>query len=211
MEHRDIIYGQDWDTVTMTRTPLGLTARERSERFRLEAMSELALRLTGGLMVAASTILWLVLPVRTVDGQTLSHGFLAACCTAIGLALYAYGTRGFRRQLSLDAKRGTLALTKININDRGRVVRSIGLDRIESLFLRRPATPASHASLYVRVAGQNTPLLALTGDRTELERIHRHLCDIVQDRGASIFKAGAIDEGAPRAARPAHIRAAAQR
>ncbi|MBZ0122359.1 MAG: hypothetical protein K8F31_00525 [Roseovarius sp.] len=183
MEQREHVYEGDWSTVSLTRTPMGLTARERSDRFRLEAMSELVLRLTGGLMVAASTMLWLVLPMESETDQAVSHGLLAALCTAVGLAVYAYGTRGFRRQLSLDAKRGTLALTKINMNDRGRVMRTIGLDEIESLFLRRASTPLAQASLCVRVAGHHTPLLALTGAQAELEHIHRHLCDIVQDSG----------------------------
>lgn len=170
-------------TVSLTRTPLGLTAQERFERFRLEAIAEMALRLIGGLMVAASTILWLILPAEAETGQFLSHGVLAALCTGIGLAIYAYGTRGFRRQLSLDAKRRTLALTKINVNDQGRVMRTIGIDEVESLFLRRPATAVAPASLYVRVAGSDTPIMALTGDRDELEHVHRHLCDIIQTGG----------------------------
>jgi len=183
MGHRENLYEKEWSTVSLTQTPLGLTARERFERFKLEALSELALRLTGGLTVAASTILWLVLPLDTRGDQSLSHGLLAALCTAVGLALYAYGTRGFRRQLSLDSKRRTLALTKININEQGRVVRTIGLDDITSLYVQRPGTPLVQASLYVRVAGNDTPILALTGARAELEHVHRHLCDIVQTSG----------------------------
>lgn len=181
MGQREHIYEGDWSTVTLMRTPMGLTARERSNRFRLEAMSELVLRLAGGLAVAASTMLWLVLPMESGNDQALPHGMLAAICTATGLAVYAYGTRGFRRQMALDAKRGTLALTKINMNNRGRVVRSIDLGEIESLFLRRPSTPMGLASLCVRVAGHNTPLVALTGAQDELEKTHRHLCDIVHD------------------------------
>jgi len=157
------IYEGDWSTVSLTATALGLTVRERFERFKVEAMSELVLRLAGGLMVAGSTLLWLVLPLEASADQIVSHSLLATLFTATGLVVYAYGTRGFRRQLSLDAKRGTLALTKINMNDQGRVVRSIRLNEIESLFLRRPAGRTGFASLYVRVAGQDSPLLALTG------------------------------------------------
>jgi len=174
------IYEGDWSTVSLTATALGLTVRERFERFKVEAMSELVLRLAGGLMVAGSTLLWLVLPLETSAGQIVSHSLLATLFTATGLVVYAYGTRGFRRQLSLDAKRGTLALTKINMNDQGRVVRSIRLNEIESLFLRRPAGRTGFASLYVRVAGQDSPLLALTGATEELEQIHEDLCEIIQ-------------------------------
>ena len=174
------IYEGDWSTVSLTATALGLTVRERFERFKVEAMSELVLRLAGGLMVAGSTLLWLVLPLGAGTDQIVSHSLLATLFTATGLVVYAYGTRGFRRQLSLDAKRGTLSLTKINMNDQGRVVRSIRLDEIESLYLRRPSGRAGFAALYVRVAGQDSPLLALTGATEELERIHEDLCEIIQ-------------------------------
>ena len=77
-------------------------------------------------------------------------------------------------------KQGTLALTKINVNDQGRVVRKIPLRDIESLFLRRPAGRGGYASLYVRLIGSDTPILALTGDTAELEVIHQHLCKTIQ-------------------------------
>ena len=195
------IYEGDWSTVSLTATALGLTVRERFERFKVEAMSELVLRLAGGLMVAGSTLLWLVLPLEASADQIVSHSLLATLFTATGLVVYAYGTRGFRRQLSLDAKRGTLALTKINMNDQGRVVRSIRLNEIESLFLRRPAGRTGFASLYVRVAGQDSPLLALTGATEELEQIHEDLCEIIQTsetdvRQGSGQTAGRFLEGA---------------
>lgn len=182
MKRLESIYEGEWNTVSLTATALGLTVRERFERFRIEAMSELVLRLVGGLMVAGSTMLWLVLPVGAGTEQIVSHSLLAALFTATGLIVYAYGTRGFRRQLSLDAKRGILSLTKINMNEQGRVARTIDIDDIASLFLRRPAGRVSHASLYVRVAGQENPILALTGATEELEQIHEDLCEIIQIR-----------------------------
>ncbi|WP_397544642.1 hypothetical protein [Roseovarius salis] len=174
----------NWHSVSLTSNALGLTARERFERFRMEAISELVLRLAGGLMVAASTMLWLILPLDQKSDQIMSHGLLAALFTASGLVVYAFGTRGFRRQISLDAKNKILTLTKINVNEQGRVMRNIEIDRVESLFLRRPAARMAHAALYVRVTDHDAPLLALTGDTAELECIHRELCDIIQRSGA---------------------------
>ncbi len=63
MKRLENIYEGEWKTVSLTETALGLTVRERFERFRFEAMSELVLRLAGGLMVAGATMLWLVLPI----------------------------------------------------------------------------------------------------------------------------------------------------
>lgn len=194
MKRLENIYEGEWKTVSLTATALGLTVRERFERFKIEAMSELVLRLVGGLMVAGSTMLWLVLPLGAETGQLVSHSLLAAIFTATGLIVYAYGTRGFRRQLSLDAKRGILSLTKINMNDQGRVARSIRINDIESLFLRRPGGRVAMASLYVRITGQDNPILALTGATEELEQIHQDLCEIIQLSGIDSKPANAAPQ-----------------
>ncbi len=182
MDHRGRNIDENWSSVSLVQTGMGLIARERFERFKLEAMSELVLRLVGGLMVAFSLILWVILPMEPVTGQMVSHGLLAAMFTAIGLIVYAYGTRGFRRQVQLDAKNGTLSLTKINVNNQSRVARTIDVNTVESLFLRRPSGRPGFASLFVRVAGNTTPQLALTGETSELEVVHKILCELVQSR-----------------------------
>ncbi|MEO0370982.1 MAG: hypothetical protein AAF231_05950 [Pseudomonadota bacterium] len=161
---------------------MGLIARERLERFKLEAFSELALRLLGGLLVATSTLLWVVLPMGLADGQAVPHAMLAAIFTAVGLAVYAYGSRGFRRQMSLDGKNRVLSLTKINVNDQTRVARKIDIDAIDSVFLRRSTRHSNFATLLVRVSGKPTPLVALTGHKAELEKVHRVLCDLSQSK-----------------------------
>ena len=182
-----------WTTIDFTSTPLGLLAQERFERFRLEALSELVLRLSGGLMVAVSTVLWLILPNAPGSEQMISHGILAGFFSATGLFVYTYGSRGFRRQLALDARCRVLTLTKVNMNDRGRILRRIRLNEIESLFLRRPAERSQHAALFVRTRRNAMPLLALTGTREELERIHSELCRTIRfyTRSARPVAAGA--------------------
>lgn len=174
------MYQGEWSSVTLTTTAFGLTAREQFARFKVEAATELALRLSGGLMVAGSMLLWSLMPMGAGTDAMISHSLLAAMFTATGLFVYAYGTRGFRHQLSLDARKGTLALTKINMNEKGRVVRTIDLEDIESLYLRRPKTRGGMATLYVRVAGIPSPLLALTGETSELEMIHSDLSEIIK-------------------------------
>ncbi|MEM6589608.1 MAG: hypothetical protein AAF641_14270 [Pseudomonadota bacterium] len=172
--------GPVWGSVSLRQTAMGLIASERLERFKLEAFSELALRLMGGLLVATSTLLWVVLPMSLGGDQAVPHAMLAAIFTAIGLAVYAYGSRGFRRQLSLDGKNRVLTLAKINVNDQMRVARKIDVDAIDSVFLRRSSKGSSFATLLVRVSDKSTPLVALTGEKLELEKVHRVLCDLVQ-------------------------------
>ncbi|MEL7282331.1 MAG: hypothetical protein AAFY35_09380 [Pseudomonadota bacterium] len=195
-------FGAGLRSVSLYQTSMGLTASERLERFKLEAASELVLRLVGGLLVAGSTLLWLVLPMGLAGDQLVAHAMLAAIFTAVGLGVYAYGTRGFRRQLSFDGKRRVLSLTKVNVNDQVRVARKIDVDEIESVFVRRSAKRNGFASLVVRVAGKQAPVLALTGEKVELEQIHRILCDLVQTRD------NGLDLNYRRAAREARSLAA---
>lgn len=178
----------EWSSVTMYQSNMGLTAAEKLERFKLEAASELVLRLVGGLLVALSTLLWVILPMGIAGDQLAPHAMLAAIFTAVGLGVYAYGSRGFRRQLSFDNNRRVLSLTKININQQNRLARTFDFDMIESFYLRRSTKRSGFASLLVRVSGAQAPILALTGEQSELELVHRALCDLVQstDKGVGL-------------------------
>lgn len=167
-------------SVEMTPTALGLVAGETRDRFRLEALTEIVLRCAGILMVAGSILMWFLLPLDAATGRIASFGATASIMAAAGLVVFAFGTRGFRRQLTLDLERGTLSLTKINIRDQVRVARDIDLGRIDSVFLRRPQQSDGVATLLVRVAGSRAPAIALTGTTEEVERVHRELCQVMQ-------------------------------
>ncbi|WP_135504590.1 hypothetical protein [Roseovarius aestuariivivens] len=169
-----------WRTVSLRPTATGLTARERFDRFKVEAVTEMSLRAAGVLMVAAAILLWFLVPAHESAGTLVSHGALGSIMAAGGLAVFAYGTRGFRRQMSLDLQEGTLSLTKININDQARVARQINLGEIESVFLNRPAMPGGLATLLVRVTGSSSPAIALTGITDEIETVHQQLCAVMK-------------------------------
>lgn len=169
-----------WRTVTLNATSAGMTAGEKLDRFKIEAMTEVALRLAGVLMIMTSLLMWFLLPLDVATGRILSHGALASFLAAGGLVVFAYGTRGFRRQFDLDLEKGTLSLTKININEQSRVARLINLGEIESVFLRRPVGRDGLATLLVRVRGASSPAIALSGAIDEVEHVHRELCEVIQ-------------------------------
>ncbi|MGK7752380.1 hypothetical protein [Roseovarius sp. C03] len=168
-------------TVDMQATARGLVAGERSERFRLEALTEMVLRIAGTLMVMGSIIMWFFLPVDPDTGRLESFGLAASVIAASGLCVFAYGTRGFRRRMTLDVDAGTLTLTKINMLGHARVRREITLGTVESVYLRRPAQPGGMATLLVRVAGKDAPAIALSGDRHEVEEVHSALCAVLNN------------------------------
>ncbi|MEM6577104.1 MAG: hypothetical protein AAF678_01310 [Pseudomonadota bacterium] len=170
----------DMRSVELKPTAEGLVAGETLGRFRTEALTEQTLRGAGIAMVAGSILMWFVLPVDIETGRIASFGLTASIMAAVGLGVFAFGTRGFRRQMTLDMDRGTLALTKINIHDQVRVAREIDLGKIDSVFLRRPEKVDGVATLLVRVAGAEAPAIALTGTTTEVERVHHELSQVMQ-------------------------------
>ncbi|MEM6375280.1 MAG: hypothetical protein AAF686_03515, partial [Pseudomonadota bacterium] len=170
----------DLTSVELKPTAEGLVIGEAASRYRNEALTEHVSRIAGILMIAGSILMWFILPVEPESGRLAGLGAFASIMAAVGLGVFAFGTRGFRRQMTLDMDRGTLALTKINIRDQVRVAQEIDLGRIESVFLRRPEKNHGIATLLVRVAGAQAPAIALTGTTAEVERVQRELSQVMQ-------------------------------
>ena len=166
----------EWHSVWVENSKLGFTAQERSDRFRLEALTEIALRVFGILMIAGAFLLYILMTNQASLTIGIRDGMMVAALAATGLMIFAYGTRGFRRQVRFDRREGTLSVTKININEQARVERSIPVDRIESVYVKRPSKHAATAQLYLRIKGVLAPICALSGDSTEIEALHRGLC-----------------------------------
>lgn len=174
--------GEKTSSLSMQKTKKGLVAGEKSERFKLEAFTELVCRAAGIIMIASSMLIWMLAPIDLETGRLASYGLVASIMVAVGLGVFAFGSRGFRRQVTLDMDKGTLSLTKINIRDQVRVAQEIDVGKIESVFLRRPEQVGGNATLLVRVSGTNSPAIALTGETHEVERVHEQLCDIMQSK-----------------------------
>lgn len=180
MASLDNVGGNEWRSVSVRPTASGLTAREKFSRFQAEPITEMALRSVGVLMVASAILMWFLLEPRTLLDDSLSQSALASFLAAGGLGVFAFGTRGFSRQMSLDVDTGTLCLTKINIKQQARVARQIKLGEIESVFLRRPESGGRQAMLLVRIMGHASPVIGLTGDTNEIEALHRQLCAVMK-------------------------------
>ncbi|SLN63532.1 hypothetical protein ROA7450_03329 [Roseovarius albus] len=158
---------------------LGVTARERPERFRLEAITEVVLRLAGVLLIVGAIMVQALLPDNATEQMVTSSRFLSLASVAVGLFIFAYGTRGFRHQLRLNIVQRTLELTRININDQGRISRTINIDDIESFYIVRPKVPNGVAKLYVRTQASGTPFFAIGGQLDEIERLHQEMCSSI--------------------------------
>lgn len=167
-------------SVSIRATANGMEARERVERFKVEALTEVVLRAAGIVMVMGAIALWFLLPTYNTSGQIGAFSIFTSMVAASGLIVFAVGTRGFRRHMQLDVEKGTLSLTKINIHGQSRISRKIDLGAIQSVFLRRPATPGGMATLLVRVTGSNAPAIALSGETEEVQQVHEQLCAVMK-------------------------------
>lgn len=183
--------------------PLRLTAIERFERFKLEPMTELVLRVAGILAIAASILVMILQPFTTSAGQVvLSNAMLAAMCAATGLLLYAYGTRGFRREFRLDTAAKTLTLTKVNIRGRSRMGRIIDIDDIESIFARRPGKSGEMAVLQIRLADHPAPIAVISGQFEDLRALHVEMCAMINASRPDADETQGSKPGEPKAAKP---------
>jgi len=157
----------------------GFIAKERLERFRAEAITEIALR-SVGIILTVGPVFFLV-AIVTMAGVLPEASVLiaSAMCSAVGLLIYAYGSRGFRRQMSLDTNKGQVSVTKINLNGTTRIDYRIDNKDIQSVYVQRPGIDRDSAKLCLRVKGRNWPVILISGGLHEVRLLHRVFCDTI--------------------------------
>lgn len=183
------VVGTEWRSVSVRPAPSGLTARETFDRFKVERITELALRVAGIAMIAGAVLVWFLGDPRTDANATLGPGPLGSFMVVGGLAVFAFGKRRFRREISLDVDSGTLCLSKINMQDQARASQQIKLGDIESVFLRRAEAPRRQSTLLIRLAGQSAPVIGLSGNTREIESLHRQLCAVMRSAQGTAMQA----------------------
>ncbi|MDU8926326.1 hypothetical protein RXV86_02915 [Alisedimentitalea sp. MJ-SS2] len=103
----------------------------------------------------------------------------AAGLVALGLAFYAFGSRGFCRQVKVDLKENKIAFGRVNSNNVGRIKTEFSLDEIESLYVKRSEDEAGKAGLMLRKSGRHAPYVLLEGAAAELAPLHEGICDMI--------------------------------
>lgn len=157
----------------------GFVAKERLDRFRAEALTEIALR-SVGIILTVGPVFFLV-AILTMIGVLPEATVLIASgmCSVVGLLIYAYGSRGFRRQMSLNTHKGQVSVTKINLNGNTRIDHRIDKKDIQSIYVQRPRLEGDIAKLCLRVKGRNWPVTLITGGLHEVRLLHRVFCDTI--------------------------------
>ena len=94
----------------------------------------------------------------------------------VGLAIYLFGSRGFRRVVRLDLKAQELTLARLNSKDQCMVGRKLAVRDIESLVVKRGVGMGAPAFLEIRMKRGRGAIAALSAPQADLELAHLRLC-----------------------------------
>ncbi|WP_101068740.1 hypothetical protein [Roseovarius salinarum] len=169
--------------------------RESAGPFQREVWIETIVRSAGMLMVLGALAPWLL----SLEGTMHSKVMFSLLAVATGLFLFAFATRGFRRELEVNFAEQMIRLRSLNSYGRSRISKDFHLVEVQSMFVRRPSTPGELAALHLRVRGVPTSLCALRGETPEIEGLHRRLCQdlrrLTENARAEVYREKASARG----------------
>ena len=154
----------------------GYELRECGKGFAYERLAEHALRISGALVILAGYAQWFVPETFLRGDPIIARTFLTILFMGTGLAIYLFGSRGFRQMVRLDLKSRELVIARLNSKNRTLIARRLPLRDIESLVIKRPRMHCLQAVLELRLKGVARPRPLLGGNLQDLELIHLRLC-----------------------------------
>lgn len=161
-----------------------LTFREIERGYAVSKVFEYCFMFLGLITMLGGLMIGILSPVPfhvwMFNGSLLSGGALVAC----GLGLYAFGTRGFRRQLIVDASRREVEFGRVNSNGKCRIATTFHFDQIESVFVKKASDAMGNTGLMMRVRGHGTPILLLAGEEADLRGMHETICTLIKPERA---------------------------
>ncbi len=157
-----------------------ITFREIERGYALSKVFEYCFMFLGLISMLGGLMIGYLSPlpfhVWMFNGSMVSGGVLIAS----GLVLYAFGTRGFRRQLIVDTDRREVEFGRVNSNDNCRIATTFSFDQIESIFVKKASDAMGNTGLMLRVRGHNTPIMLLAGEEADLRGMHETICTLIK-------------------------------
>ncbi len=166
-----------WQGIKATIDPGRWCFSEAPERFPLEILTEKVSRTIAALIVYGSFLPWVLFlgPQSTIGLYETASQSLALLF--IGIALYAYATRGYRTQVEIDIDTHQMAICRLNGFNNSRIAHVFPLRWIEEI--RTVPLGQDGAALQFVLTGRTRPFTALRGERDEIadlcQRLHYHL------------------------------------
>ena len=154
----------------------GYELREVGKCYSCEKITENALRIAGALVILAGYVQWFI-PADLLRGDPIiARTFLTVLFMGTGLAIYLFGSRGFRKVVRLDFKARELTITRQNSKHQSMVGRTLAMADIESLVVKRASAPGAQAVLEIRMKRGKRTVSALSACQQDLELAHLRLC-----------------------------------
>ncbi|MFY0692939.1 MAG: hypothetical protein JXR14_13585 [Paracoccaceae bacterium] len=192
-----------WQSLVSFPSALGYSVSEHPDRFKREAAVELLIRCIAILIVFGAYFQWFLPSLIMRGDPTVTKALLSIVFAGTGLGLYVIGSRGFLNEITLNLTKREIRIGKLNGQGRNRIARHIPLDRVESIFVKRPSERQAPATLYLRLVGKPRAIAILRGHQNEIEQLHMRLCHDIQfatqkkaairpQRPPSVFKPQAV-------------------
>ncbi|NNK77566.1 MAG: hypothetical protein HKP40_02520 [Litoreibacter sp.] len=169
-----------WQSLVSFPSSFGYSVSEHPDRFKREAAVEVIIRCVAILIVFGAYFQWFLPSLIMRGDPAVAKAVLSIVFAGTGLGLYVVGTRGFLNELTLNMTKQELRIGKLNGQGRNRIARHIALDRVESMFVKRPSERQAPATLYLRLAGKPRAIAVLRGHQSEVEALHMRLCQDIQ-------------------------------
>lgn len=149
-------------------------------RFHGEAKTEMVMCLVGIAAMSLGGILSAA-PVLASSGDLINEQWkVSTLFLAIGLFLFMFATRGFRKVINADLGLAELWYGRLNGFKKTRIHHHVRMDRIEKLTTQPCRGPFEFMSLNLHLNGRTNPIRLMTGRSGEIEHLRKRLEDDVR-------------------------------
>jgi len=122
------LMSQDTKSLVLRADYATLFVREAEDGLVASKTAEIAFLCVSLLTIFCAGVIGLT-SILVVDSQVVPRPFLTgAGLVAAGLLLYAFGTRGFRRQVIVDVNKATVTFGRVNGREDYRIKTELSLD-----------------------------------------------------------------------------------
>ena len=168
-----------WTTVDVDNAGERFILEERSRLNARRHTAEIVVSLIVGSLFLGSYLL-AILPDFTI-AIPYSGVSTSLAVIFVALALYAFATRGHKRQVGFDKSKNMVWTCKLNSKGHARFVSYFPKANVRSVFIRRPEGGSKDAVLLARITGKNEPVTLLCGSQKDIEAAHFELCRVLRE------------------------------
>lgn len=159
-------------------THWGFVARQEGKSF--EQTLETILKIIGLSLVPVGGAMMFMVREVPLSGLLLADVGLPIAFIVIGLALYLHASRGFRREVHVDAMNRQVRIGVANAGGTFRCHKTLAARDIDSAFLLRSRSSGRPSSLNLRLRGSPRPMLLLEGPEMALQPVFERTAEALK-------------------------------